>query len=313
MAQDRWGIIYSPKVGVRRSHKRWEKIRTYLEEKQVTYDFVQSEGVGSVERLTDMLITNGYNTIVIVGGDAALNEALNGLMKAGEDALQRIVLGVIPNGFGNNFATFWGMDEDDYRSCVDNLIRRRIRLVDVGRCLYQSEQGTDCGRYFLNAVNIGLGASIIGITDEARKYIGVKFFAHILTSIRLLFARKLYKVKAVVNFEVLEENMVAMCVGSALGYGQTPNAVPYNGMLDVSVVGSPKNLKQMIHGLYLLMVGKFLNYKKMRPYRTRVVDVEVANRARISVDGQVFKEIKAPLHITIKQEQVQFIIPSRKD
>ena len=44
MEPSRWGIIYCPKDGVRHIHKEWEAIRSYLTEKGVLYDFVQSEG-----------------------------------------------------------------------------------------------------------------------------------------------------------------------------------------------------------------------------------------------------------------------------
>ena len=50
MEPSRWGIIYCPKDGVRHIHKEWEAIRSYLTEKGVLYDFVQSEGPKSVER-----------------------------------------------------------------------------------------------------------------------------------------------------------------------------------------------------------------------------------------------------------------------
>lgn len=45
-----------------------------MDSKGVSYDYVQSEGFGSVERLAGILANNGYRTIVIVGGDGALNE-----------------------------------------------------------------------------------------------------------------------------------------------------------------------------------------------------------------------------------------------
>ena len=38
------------------------------------FDFVQSESQGSVERLASMLTQNGYRTIIVIGGDAALGE-----------------------------------------------------------------------------------------------------------------------------------------------------------------------------------------------------------------------------------------------
>lgn len=89
------GIIYCPKDGVRHIHKEWEAIRSYLTEKGVLYDFVQSEGPKSVERLAAMLASNGYTTIIIVGGDAALNRALNGVLSQGEEVRRSVAFGVI--------------------------------------------------------------------------------------------------------------------------------------------------------------------------------------------------------------------------
>ena len=73
----RWGVLYCPKAGITNKQKRWEKIEALLKAHGIVYDMVQSESSDSVERLVTMLINNGYKTIVIVGGDSALNEAVN--------------------------------------------------------------------------------------------------------------------------------------------------------------------------------------------------------------------------------------------
>mgnify|MGYP002772255685 CR=1 FL=1 len=80
MPANSWGIIYCPKEGSAHTQKRWKKIRQYLEEKGVNFDYVQSEGAGSVERLAAMMTRTGYATIIIVGGDSALNHAICGIM-----------------------------------------------------------------------------------------------------------------------------------------------------------------------------------------------------------------------------------------
>ena len=77
---NRWGIIYNPKAGSRKAQKRWKEIRDYMELRNVKFDYVQSEGFGSVERLARTLANNGYRTIVVVGGDGAINDAINGIM-----------------------------------------------------------------------------------------------------------------------------------------------------------------------------------------------------------------------------------------
>ncbi|KAB5099402.1 lipid kinase, partial [Bacteroides thetaiotaomicron] len=45
----KWGVIYNPKAGTRKVQKRWKEIKEYMDSKGVNYDYVQSEGFGSVE------------------------------------------------------------------------------------------------------------------------------------------------------------------------------------------------------------------------------------------------------------------------
>ena len=95
--ENKWGLLYCPRGGWR-SAKRWEKIEKVLRQQGVDYDFVQSENQKSVERLVKMFVNNGYKTIVIVGGDSALNDAVNCLMQMDASERNEVALGVIPNG-----------------------------------------------------------------------------------------------------------------------------------------------------------------------------------------------------------------------
>ena len=79
---NRWGILYCPKHEMFGSPKRrWPKIEACLKSNGVEYDFVQSESSAGVDRLIKMMINNGYRTIVVVGGDSALNDAVNCMMQ----------------------------------------------------------------------------------------------------------------------------------------------------------------------------------------------------------------------------------------
>ena len=151
VSPDKWGIIYNPKAGTRKVQKRWKSIKEYMDKQGVDYDYIQSEGFGSVERLAGILANNGYRTIVVVGGDGALNDAVNGIMNSDAEEREKIALGIIPNGIGNDFAKYWGLDSDNYKEAVDVLINRRLRRIDVG--VYKCFDGNKhVSRYFLNAV-----------------------------------------------------------------------------------------------------------------------------------------------------------------
>ena len=61
-----------------------------MESRKVVFDYVQSEGFGSVERLARTLANNGYRTIVVVGGDGAINDAVNGIMSSSAEDKENI-------------------------------------------------------------------------------------------------------------------------------------------------------------------------------------------------------------------------------
>lgn len=43
-------------------------------------------------------------------------------------------------------------------------------------------------RYFLNAINIGLGARIVKITDQCKRFWGVKFLSYFMAFISLILS-----------------------------------------------------------------------------------------------------------------------------
>ena len=279
-----------------------------FDERNVLYDFVQSESSDSVERLMKMLIHNGYKTIVIVGGDSALNDAVNCLMQEEKQVRDSIDLGVIPNGVMNDFARYWDFKESELEQTVDWLQKHRVRKVDLGCIRYQNKKNEQCHRYFLNCVNVGLIADIMNLRRQARSLLGSRTLSMIVSIFLMIFHRMDYKMKVRINSDVIDRKVMTMCVGSGPGYGQTPNAVPYNGLLDVSVVYHTE-LMQIFAGLWLLVTGRFLNHRSVHPYRTQEVIVEEASRAMVGVDGRLLETPLGSYRITVEQEVINFLIP----
>ena len=301
----KWGVIYNPKAGTRKVQKRWKEIKEYMDQKGVAYDYVQSEGFGSVERLAGILANNGYTTIVVVGGDGALNDAINGIMLSNAEHKEDIAIGIIPNGIGNDFARYWDIGMD-YKQAVDWIIKNRHRKIDVGFCnFYDGEKHQR--RYFLNAINIGFGARIVKVTDGTKRFWGVKFLSYLAAFFLLFFERNLYRMHLRINDEHIRGRIMTVCVGSACGYGQTPSAVPYNGWLDVSVIYRPQ-LLQTMSGLWMLIQGRILNHKVLKSYRTKKVKVLRARNAAVDLDGRILPK-HFPLEIGILPEKITLIIP----
>ena len=304
----RWGILYCPKTGINNNRRRWERLQQALDARGVQYDMVQSENSDSVTRLVTMLIQNGYKTIVIVGGDSALNDAVNCLMKQERRIREEIVLGVVPNGVMNDYARFWQLDEDDDERSIDGLLRRRVRKVDLGCIRYQNQKGERCHRYFLNCVNIGMTADIMNLRRQTRRLFGSRTLSLLSSLFVMLFHRMDYKMRLRINSDVIDRQVMTVCVGNGPGYGQTPSAVPYNGMLDVSVVYNPQ-VVQLIEGIWLLVAGRFLNHHSVHAFRTTEVVVEEAHKALVGIDGRLMKTPVGEYRIQVEQEVINFLIP----
>ncbi|MBQ6964947.1 MAG: lipid kinase [Bacteroidaceae bacterium] len=305
----RIGIVYNPHVGIDRSQKRWTLIRQYMDLKGVPYDHVQSESTASVERLVRMMCDSGYHTIAVVGGDGSLNGAVNAIMQQRDILPDDFAFALIPNGIGNDFSRFWGVSVDDYKRSIDSIIERRVRKVDVACCTYQDE-GIPQQRYFINCLNIGLGARLIKTTNDAAHIIGSKRLSVIPALISRIFERKQFQLALQVESEKVEGNYMSVCIGNCHGYGQTPNAVPYNGLLDMSMITRPE-WWQLFEGFWLLGKGRFLNYKNVHPYRSRQIVVNEVDKALVSLDGMVLpSKHPAPIRVTIQPDALNFIVPA---
>ena len=310
MNEGRWGILYCPKASIINTPaKRWERIERELKAQGIEYDFVQSENVNSVDRLVKMLINNGYQTIVIVGGDSALNDAVNCLMQVGKEKRDNIALGVIPNGVMNDFAHFWDFREGEVEQTIKWLKTRHLRKIDLGCIRYKNNKGESCHRYFLNCINIGLVATIMNLRRETRHLLGSRTLSFLFSFILLIFQRLEYKMHLKINADVINRKVMTVCIGNAPGYGQTPNAVPYNGLLDVSVVYHPE-MTQLFEGIYLFVKGKFLNHRNVHPYRTRKVEIIEAHKALVGIDGRLMNTPVGEFSVSVEQEVINFMIPT---
>lgn len=297
------GIIYCPRPGFRR---RWKKIRNRFESIGAHVDYIKGENSADAERIAAMMARNGYQAIIVVGGDAALNYALNGIMKTPAPGGKHPSLGVIPAGYANDFARYWGFMPSDYKRNIASLMANRCRRIDVGVCRTTTESG-EHEDYFINCVNIGVAASIMGLRHLTFSLLGLRTLSHLLSAVMLLFKRMSYKLAFTTGGEQFEKRAMTLCIGSAHGYGQTPSAVPYNGLLDVSLV-SKAQTTQLLHGLWLLFTGRFLSHRGISVWRTRGISFSRLGEAPISFDGRFAYSHASQLTADVLPEEIDFII-----
>ena len=100
--------------------------------------------------------------VIVLGGDGALNEAVNGLMSRPPGTGRRPLLAVIPGGGGNVFAQALGLPVDPAAA-----IARIRQVVETGR--YRTiGLGLAGDRYFTFSAGLGLDAEAVGEVERLR-------------------------------------------------------------------------------------------------------------------------------------------------
>ncbi len=135
-------IIINPVSGkVRRSETEWET--------PAKINFPHAAGAftryaGHATELASAAVKEGYEQILVAGGDGTINETAKALVGT------QVALGLIPKGSGNGLARELGMPLR-YEDALLALQRAQVVACDVGQAN---------GEYFFNLAGVGIEAEI---------------------------------------------------------------------------------------------------------------------------------------------------------
>jgi len=122
----------------------------HLAEWGVETDLILTVRAGEATEVAGRAARQGYDSVVVLGGDGTANEVVNGL------AGTSLALGVIPLGTGNVLGDCLGLTAGDMAGACRALAQGTIRPVDLGQVN---------GRYFVTMAGIGLDAQVAAETD----------------------------------------------------------------------------------------------------------------------------------------------------
>ena len=196
---------------------------------------------GDSERYLQEALRLRAATVVAGGGDGSINELANALIKC--DAASRPVLGILPLGTANDFATSTGIPEDP-EAALRLAILGKATLIDLAR--------VNQDRYFINMATGGFGTRITTETPEKLKSAlgGVSYFIHGLMRMDTLKADS-----CAISGPDFSWRGDALAIGIGngrqAGGGQRlcPRALINDGLLDLSIVNSQELLSTLLHSL----------------------------------------------------------------
>ena len=242
---------------------------------------VLTEHAGHATELAASASADRFSTLIALGGDGLVHEAVNGIMRLPER--DRPAFGLIPVGSGNDFANTLGMS-----TCVPDAIVQFLdaqeRLFDVGCCN---------GEYFAETLSFGLDAAIALDTVERRKRTGQQGTRLYLSSgiDQLLHHLDPYRFTAVLDgTRELSGDMLMFAVQNGTTYGGgfhiCPDADPEDGVLDICYAMAPMRVPMATFKFLSAKNGKHVNRKGIHFDRASRIELSFDKRPPCQIDGE---------------------------
>jgi lipid kinase YegS len=213
--------------------------------------------------------------VIAAGGDGTLNEVVHGLMDLLTAA--RPVLGVVPLGTANDFATGCGIPHDPEQALTLCLEGREVP-VDVGKA---NEH------WFLNAASIGFGAAITATTSPELKHLLGPAAYGVMGAILAMNLHH-YRGKLTLPDREITGSGPAAIIGNGRqaggGLQVTPRARVDDGLLDVLTVRDipARALLTAARELQELSPdGEYINY-----WQTPWAEVHTEEAIPVNLDGE---------------------------
>lgn len=303
-------VVFVNRVaGAGRGERSLRSVRGAFERMEVTAEFVAPTSAAEMEARVRAAVAGGTRLLFAMGGDGTVQAVVNAV-GVRRDRENDVVIGVLPSGGGNDFASALGMPKDlsDAASALCSATTT-IRSVD----LLRARTGDGATRLYLGGGGVGLD---------------VETSRHAAGSYRRWPGRSRYvaaALRALRDFEPLgvrvefPDDDVASIDARALvagvlntpsyggGLRVTPDARVDDGLLDVAIV-KPLGTRQVVALVPRLLATGGLPESYFIRARSRTVILQTDRACLFHGDGEILGP--APVRIEVVPNAIRVLAPA---
>lgn len=246
---------------------------------------------GEAEILARRAATEGYRKIVAAGGDGTVNEVVNGI--AGSKA----VLGLLPIGTMNVFATELGLPTHDLDLCWSVIQAENTRLVDLPIANR---------KFFVQLAGVGLDAQVVQETSaKLRRDFGP--VSYLIGAAQIAARRPPRLLIESENASINEGSFVLVGNGRLYG-GPFPffkHAVMDDGLFDV-VVFKRLGYLEIIKYLQDVIFSSEIRTPEVEYFQTQRLRVKSDETVPVEVDGELVGN--CPVEFTVRRRALSVLV-----
>ncbi len=253
-----------------------------LKERNVPYNIHFTRHTGHAKTITESLIKKGCSDVIVVGGDGTLHEVINGFSH-----FDRVNLGLIPCGTGNDFASAVKIPVNPEKA-LEIILSSQPKFTDF------MQMPTVRG---MNVIGTGIDVEVLKKYSKLKKKTA---WGYTKSLIKTLFDFEYSNFTAEIDGVKTEYRSFIAAIANGHAYGGgiaiCPIAQPADGALNFVAVKEMKRIG--IIGAFLkLKAGKILKLKQTVTTPMQNIKITSDKKLTVNVDGELYENI--PFEVSI--------------
>ena len=241
---------------------------------------------------------SAYDYLVCTGGDGTLNEVVNALMQLEK----RPLLGYIPSGSTNDFATTHGLLSDPVLA-AQSLMAGQVKAIDVG----SFESG-----HFTYVAAFGLFADVSYDTSQNMKNM-LGQSAYFLEGVKKLGNIRHQHCRIELEDEVIEDDFILGMISNSRSVGgfhlpDEVNACLDDGLFELVLLKRIQSMEKLGNVISAMLGGKGILDPSFVIRHVQKARISSPEPLSWSVDGEFGGHLKAA-EISVCQQAIEIIVP----
>ena len=295
-------VFFNPTAGGGRAGFRLAQIRKLFESFQVHAQFVSTNSAAELELSVQDAISRGCRVLVAMGGDGTFQMLANAAFGA------EVLLGVLPVGGGNDFASALGLPDDPMKA-VEAVFHGTPRFVDLVRV--RTAEGRT--RLYVGGGGIGLDARAVHFASSAYRRLPGRW-RYIASALRALVGFVPLEVRVDFpgnDFIPHEAKVLLAAVLNSPTYGGglrlAPGATLDDGWLHVVLI-EDIGVFEVLRLLPQLIGSGELRTSRVKRWQANKVRLTTHNPSVFHGDGEILGS--TPVEIELVPRAVQVLAPA---
>lgn len=288
-------FIVNPKAGTNIQKNIRAAVEKHLNHERFVYGIWPTEYPGHGYELAKKAIEEGYEIVVVVGGDGSVNEIAPALIGT------KVSLGIIPAGSGNGLAMHLGYGRE-LASAVKKLNTAENQLIDVGLMN---------DRPFINVAGIGFDGLVSNLM-KASNWRG--FVPYVLKSLAAGLTYTPVNCRIELDDRVITEKCFVIAIANGPMYGYNvqiaPDAQLDDGFFEVVILKDAPRW-QYFAALPSTLNGTIYDAEFVEHFRSRRVVIQADQALHMHVDGEGLL-LEGALKFEINPKALNILVPTKQ-